>query len=110
MRIPWKAGRIPPPPASPIPQPTFQAVSPKIKIGETASILVYTLPRQVCTMWFMNPGAPNQNQPIPIYRIAGEDGLCAWKWNVSPDTKTTVGTIWIWAGGKAFQRSFDIIP
>lgn len=91
--------------------PGFDYVPPEVRAGQVATVSVRALPGQVCTLWFVNPVQPQQSLPIPIYQTSGPDGRCSWQWNIPTDARSSIATVWVWAGGGTpIQQSFHIRP
>lgn len=70
-----------------------------LRVGDEAEIVVRTQPGQICTIRFVNPAGVDEALPISMYQQSGEDGLCSWRWKLSPTIPEGMAAIIFSAGG-----------
>jgi len=81
-----------------------------VQVGSEAQVLIRTQPGQVCTIRYINPGGIDETLPSPLFQIAGDDGLCGWRWQIQQKTPTGTGTLYLAANGETIQAFFRVNP
>jgi endonuclease YncB( thermonuclease family) len=83
--------------------PGFQLLhlSSPVKVGESASASIRTMPGADCTLAYRTP-AGTQSQARGLgNKVADLDGICRWTWTIGSSTRPGVGSVMIRAGGQS---------
>lgn len=89
---------LPERPAAPLNE--LVSLKDNLQVGDEAEIVVRTQPGQTCTIRFINPVGVDEALPVSMYQQASEDGICAWRWRLSPTVPEGMAAIIFSAGGQ----------